>query len=75
MNPEGVSRARGSTGMASLQRLLRRGREFVTNEDGPSVVEYAVMLGLIVLVSIAAITSVGMQMYSIYDVINASIPE
>ena len=32
---------------------------FVTNEDGPTAVEYAVMLALIIVVCIAAITSVG----------------
>jgi len=32
---------------------------FVTNEDGPTAVEYAVMLALIIVVCITAITSVG----------------
>ena len=37
---------------ASLERFLRE-------EDGPTAVEYAVMLALIVVVCIAAITSLG----------------
>jgi pilus assembly protein Flp/PilA len=32
---------------------------FVKNEDGPTAVEYAVMLALIIVVCITAITSVG----------------
>ena len=36
----------------SLQRFLR-------NEDGPTAVEYAVMLALIIVVCMAAITTLG----------------
>ncbi len=32
---------------------------FLTNEDGPTAVEYAVMLALIVVVCIGAITALG----------------
>ena len=33
--------------------------KFLKNEDGPTAVEYAVMLALIVVVCIAAITTLG----------------
>jgi pilus assembly protein Flp/PilA len=33
--------------------------DFVKNEDGPTAVEYAVMLALIVVVCITAITTLG----------------
>ncbi len=33
--------------------------QFLTEEEGPTAVEYAVMLALIVVVCIAAITSLG----------------
>jgi pilus assembly protein Flp/PilA len=33
--------------------------DFVTREDGPTAVEYAVMLALIIVVCIAAITTLG----------------
>jgi pilus assembly protein Flp/PilA len=39
--------------------LARHLVEFVRNEDGPSAVEYAVMLALITVVCIAAITTLG----------------
>jgi len=32
---------------------------FIKNEDGPTAVEYAVMLALIIVVCIAAVTSLG----------------
>ena len=34
-------------------------RQFLVSEDGPTAVEYAVMLALIVLVCIAAIGTIG----------------
>ena len=33
--------------------------KFVSNEDGPTAVEYAVMLALIIVVCITAITALG----------------
>ena len=33
--------------------------DFVANEDGPTAVEYAVMLALIIVVCITAITTLG----------------
>jgi len=32
---------------------------FVKNEDGPTAVEYAVMLALIIVVCLAAVTTIG----------------
>jgi len=37
----------------------QRVNEFVRREDGPTAVEYAVMLALIIAVCIAAITTLG----------------
>jgi len=41
--------------------LLRNVQHFLVSEDGPTAVEYAVMLALIITVCLAAITSVGNQ--------------
>ncbi len=38
---------------------MRRIREFLRSEDGPTAVEYAVMLALIIAMCIAAIGAVG----------------
>jgi pilus assembly protein Flp/PilA len=43
----------------SLSTLIKRFRRFAGSEDGPTAVEYAVMLALIVVVCLAAIRAVG----------------
>ena len=45
--------------MPSLRQTARGVVEFLKREDGPTAVEYAVMLALIVVVCIAAITAIG----------------
>jgi pilus assembly protein Flp/PilA len=42
-----------------LGQFARRAVEFLKQEDGPTAVEYAVMLALIVVVCIVAITAIG----------------
>ena len=44
-----------------LHRLKQFAVRFQTQEDGPTAVEYAVMLALIIVVCIAAITIPGRQ--------------
>jgi pilus assembly protein Flp/PilA len=45
-----------SDGATSMFAKIRR---FLQSEDGPTAVEYAVMLALIVIVCLTAITSIG----------------
>jgi pilus assembly protein Flp/PilA len=45
------------------ESLLR----FLSAEDGPTAVEYAVMLALIIVVCIGAITTVGKNSSSVYS--------
>ena len=42
-----------------MQKLSKFVVNFVKSEDGPTAVEYAVMLALIIVVCIAAITALG----------------
>ena len=42
-----------------LSNLKRGVVKFLTSEDGPTAVEYAVMLALIIVVCISAITTLG----------------
>jgi pilus assembly protein Flp/PilA len=42
-----------------MRSLCLRAIQFLKQEDGPTAVEYAVMLALIVVVCITAITSLG----------------
>jgi pilus assembly protein Flp/PilA len=48
-------------------------KEFVKKEDGPTAVEYAVMLALIVVVCIAAITSLGRSTNSTFSYVGSAI--
>ena len=45
--------------MHCLRQTAREVVTFLKREDGPTAVEYAVMLALIVVVCIAAITAIG----------------
>jgi pilus assembly protein Flp/PilA len=42
-----------------MRQFTKKFVEFMKKEDGPTAVEYAVMLALIVVVCIAAITTLG----------------
>ena len=43
----------------SVKNLALKMRQFLASEDGPTAVEYAVMLALIVIVCLTAIQTVG----------------
>ena len=42
-----------------MKNLASKVRRFLASEDGPTAVEYAVMLALIIVVCIGAITTLG----------------
>jgi pilus assembly protein Flp/PilA len=42
-----------------MKTLANKVRRFLVSEDGPTAVEYAVMLALIIIVCLAAIQAVG----------------
>jgi pilus assembly protein Flp/PilA len=44
---------------SAMRRLGQFAVDFLKNEDGPTAVEYAVMLALIIVVCITAITALG----------------
>lgn len=48
-------------------RFTRRVVAFLKKEDGPTAVEYAVMLALIIVVLLAAITNIGTTTSGMYD--------
>ena len=50
-----------------LGRFARRVVAFLKEEDGPTAVEYAVMLALIIVVLIAAIGNIGTTTSSMYN--------
>jgi pilus assembly protein Flp/PilA len=44
-----------------MKRLIQKVSRFLKQEDGPTAVEYAVMLALIIVVCLVAITTLGSQ--------------
>jgi pilus assembly protein Flp/PilA len=48
-------------------------RRFLKSEDGPTAVEYAVMLALIIIVCLVAITSVGTKASTTFSNVAASL--
>jgi pilus assembly protein Flp/PilA len=44
-----------------MKTLMLKARHFLKSDDGPTAVEYAVMLALIIIVCLVAITAVGTQ--------------
>ena len=42
-----------------MKKFLLHTRQFLVNEDGPTAVEYAVMLALIIVVCLVSIQAIG----------------
>ena len=56
-----------------MRKLGQFALNFLKNEDGPTAVEYAVMLALIIVVCIAAITTLGKNANSTFSNVANSI--
>ena len=56
-----------------MKKLLNGVVNFLKREDGPTAVEYAVMLALIIVVCIAAITTLGKNANSTFSNVANSI--
>ena len=56
-----------------MKNLLKKVQRFVESEDGPTAVEYAVMLSLIVIVCLTAIRSVGTNAATTFNDVSAQL--
>jgi pilus assembly protein Flp/PilA len=56
-----------------MRNMINSVRRFLTSEDGPTAVEYAVMLALIVIVCLTAISSVGTQTSTTFNTVAKSL--
>ncbi len=56
-----------------MSTLVRCVRDFLKNEDGPTAVEYAVMLALIIVVCIAAIATIGSNANSTFSFVSTQV--
>jgi len=56
-----------------MKNLALKVRNFLVSEDGPTAVEYAVMLALIIIVCLTAINSIGTNANATFEDVAASI--
>jgi pilus assembly protein Flp/PilA len=55
-----------------MKKLGQLAIEFLSREDGPTAVEYAVMLALIIVVCIGTITTLGSNANSTFNSVGAA---
>jgi pilus assembly protein Flp/PilA len=55
-----------------MQKFLSPLRRFLSSEDGPTAVEYAVMLALIIVACITVVQSLGTSASGTFSNVNAS---
>jgi pilus assembly protein Flp/PilA len=56
-----------------MKSLAQKVQRFLVSEDGPTAVEYAVMLALIVIVCLTAITAVGTNASNTFNKIQSQL--
>ncbi|NUQ64574.1 MAG: Flp family type IVb pilin [Pirellulales bacterium] len=56
-----------------MKSLAKKVHRFLVSEDGPTAVEYAVMLALIVIVCLTAISSIGTKANTTFSNIAAEL--
>jgi len=56
-----------------MRKLTQHLVEFLKKEDGPTAVEYAVMLALIIVVCITAIATLGSNANGTFDVVSTKV--
>ncbi len=56
-----------------MSKITQFAVDFLKNEDGPTAVEYAVMLALIIVVCIAAISALGSNAEGTFDSVGSTV--
>ena len=56
-----------------MKTLVQRVHHFLVSEDGPTAVEYAVMLALIVVVCLTAISAIGTNASTTFNNVSQSL--
>ena len=57
-----------------MQAFTSRAQRFLSSEDGPTAVEYAVMLALIIVACIGILTSLGTGVSGTFSQVNSGLP-
>jgi len=69
----GITRELISERRNFMKSLAKKVQRFLVSEDGPTAVEYAVMLALIVIVCLTAISSIGTQASTTFQNVSDSL--
>jgi len=56
-----------------MQGMISRVQRFLVSEDGPTAVEYAVMLSLILVACITIVNTLGGKVATVFSNVNSSI--
>ncbi len=56
-----------------MKALVKRAKEFLVSEDGPTATEYAVMLALIIVVALGAISVLGTKVSTVFNNVKTSL--
>ncbi len=56
-----------------VAHLTRSALAFLKNEDGPTAVEYAVMMALIIVVCLASVTTLGTNANNTYSYVGTQV--
>ncbi len=56
-----------------MKALVKRAKDFLVSEDGPTATEYAVMLALIIVVALGAISVLGTKVSTVFNNVKTSI--
>jgi pilus assembly protein Flp/PilA len=56
-----------------MSRKIRSISVFLVSEDGPTAVEYAVMLGLIIVASVAVVSSLAQSVSGTFSTVSSAI--
>ena len=56
-----------------MRSLMTRVQRFLTSEDGPTAVEYAVMLALILVACITIVTTLGTNISGTFSKVNTAV--
>ncbi len=59
--------------MMNLKNVAQKIKRFLKSEDGPTAVEYAVMLSLIIVICLGAVKSIGSNANSAFSAVASQI--
>ena len=57
-----------------IEIAMNRWKRFLSSEDGPTAVEYGIVLGLIIVVSAGTLGGFGTGLHNIYLIIRGALP-